>query len=146
MKELVRGLLKKWAPQSVILRVHYSADPERDPALHPGWKERERKKYSSQGAWDREQEVIHEAGGGERVFADVFSRWSDKIILDGARFQPSPHWRRIGGVGHGKANPTAGAGGWGGFCGVGFPAGEDYQTGGGPQQRRGGVVLVWGGS
>jgi hypothetical protein len=129
MRELVRGLLKKLATQSVVLRAHYSADPERDPASNPGWREQERRKYSSQGAWDREQEVIHEAGGGERVFAEVFSRWSDKIIVDGARFQPSPHWRRIGGFDHGKANPTAALVGCVDFDGVIYLTGESYQPG-----------------
>src|SRR5262249_5679984 len=48
-----------------IVRVHYTADPERDSE----WAKRERQKYSSQAAWDREQEIVHEAGGGELLFA-----------------------------------------------------------------------------
>jgi hypothetical protein len=42
-----------------VVRIHYSADPDRDPALHPDWQRTERRKYSSQGAWDREQEIMY---------------------------------------------------------------------------------------
>ena len=45
----------------LVSRVHYTADPERNS----DWAKSERLKYSSQAAWDREQEIIHEAGGGE---------------------------------------------------------------------------------
>src|SRR5207248_315206 len=76
---------------TAVMRVHYSADPDRGPE----WVAQERRKYSSQGAWDREQEIIHEAGGGERIFAEVFSHWSDRVIIDSGQFQPSPYWKRI---------------------------------------------------
>jgi hypothetical protein len=59
--------------------VHYSADPERDPDITPEWRETERRKYSSQGAWDREQEIHATAGGGELVFADTLRK----------------HWKRL---------------------------------------------------
>ena len=42
-----------------VLRLHYSADPERNL----DWVSQERQKYSSRAAWDREQEIIHLAGG-----------------------------------------------------------------------------------
>src|SRR5947199_6516271 len=108
-----------------VLRIHYSADPERGSE----WSAEERKKYSSQGAWDREQEIIHEAGGGERVFAEVFSQSSDRIIIDSAGFQPSPHWKRIAGFDHGKANPTAALVGCIDPDGVIYLTGEYYQPG-----------------
>src|SRR5262245_36679234 len=44
-----------------VVRIHYTADPERDSE----WAKLERRKYSSQAAWDREQVIVHEAGGGE---------------------------------------------------------------------------------
>jgi hypothetical protein len=144
MREVVHGLIEKRAPQGIVLRVHYRADPDRDPAINPRWREQERKKYSSQGAWDREQEVIHEAGGGERVFAEVFSRWTDKIIVDGSRFQPSPHWRRIGGFDHGKANPTAALVGCVDFDGVVYLTAEYYQPGFSPKQHRPNLVELQG--
>lgn len=101
----IRGFTRKRAPQGLIQRVHYSADPERDEK----WAALERKKYSSQSKWDREQEIVHEAGGGERIFAEVLGKWADKILIDPqeSRFQPSPHWKRISAFDHGKANPTA---------------------------------------
>lgn len=84
-------------------------DPDRDPAINPQWKETERKKYTSQSAWDREQEIVHSAGGGERLFAEILLQWGHKIIIDPKEsgFQVSPHWRKIGGFDSGKANPTA---------------------------------------
>src|SRR5205085_11279456 len=95
----------------------------------------ERKKYSSQGAWDREQEIIHEAGGGERVFAEVFSQWSDQIIIDSPGFQPSPYWKRIAGFDHGKANPTAALVGCIDPDGIIYLTGEYYQPGLSPRQH-----------
>lgn len=81
----------------------YSADPERDSE----WVEREKKKYSSKAAWDREQEIVHNAGGGELLFAEILNRYAHKIIIRDRNFQAPPHWKRIGGFDHGKTNPTA---------------------------------------
>jgi len=53
-----------------VVRIHYTADPQRDSE----WAQGERQKYSSQAAWDREQEIVHEAGGGELLFAEMRSR------------------------------------------------------------------------
>ena len=107
MKELVKGLTEKRTPGGIcVLRAHYSADPDR---AKPEWKERERRKYTSEGAWQREQEVVFSAGGGERLFAEILNRYGDKIIIDPATsgFRPSPHWSYFGGFDSGKANPTA---------------------------------------
>src|SRR5947207_3301658 len=129
----MKGLSLRHLPDGrPFLRVHYSADPQRGPE----WVEQERKKYSSQGAWDREQEIIHEAGGGERVFAEVFSRWSDKIIITSPQFQPSPYWRWVAGFDHGKANPTAALVGAVDCDGVIYLLGEYYQQGLSPRQHR----------
>jgi hypothetical protein len=117
-----------------VYRVHYSADPERDAA----WVERERKKYSSKGAWDREQEIIHEAGGGERVFAEVLARDEEKILIDPytSGFRPSPHWRMVGGFDHGKANPTGALVACIDHDGVIYILGEYYQPGLSPAEHR----------
>ena len=87
----------------LVSRVHYTADPERNS----DWAKSERLKYSSQAAWDREQEIIHEAGGGELVFAETLNRYADRIIIRDPNFQIPPHWKRIAGFDHGKTNPTA---------------------------------------
>jgi transposase-like protein len=117
-----------------VYRVHYSADPERGPA----WVARERKKHSSQGSWDREQEIIHEAGGGERLFAEIFSRHADKILIDpySSGFQPSPHWKKLGGFDHGKANPTGAIVACIDYDGVIYILGEYYQAGLSPAEHR----------
>ena len=107
MKELVKGLTEKRTPGGTcVLRAHYSADPERDK---PEWKERESRKYTSEGAWQREQEIVFSAGGGERLFAEILNRYGRKIIIDPetSGFRPSPHWKYFGGFDCGKANPTA---------------------------------------
>jgi len=134
MSEIIRGFIRKRAPQGIILRVHYTADPERGPE----WVAEERKKYSSQASWDREQEIIHEAGGGERIFAEVLSKWADKILIDPKEsgFQVSPHWKRISGFDHGKANPTAALVAAVDHDGVLYILSEYYQPGLSPRQHR----------
>lgn len=140
MKQLTRGFLQKLHAQAPVYRVHYSADPERGAE----WLARERKKYSSQGAWDREQEIIHEAGGGERLFAEVLARWEDKILIDRheSGFQPSPYWKRIAGFDHGKANPTAALVGCVDGDGILYILGEYYQPGLSPRQHRPNLMML----
>jgi hypothetical protein len=136
----IRGFLKKPHPQGPVYRVHYSADPEHGQE----WLAQERNKYSSQAAWDREQEIIHEAGGGERLFAEVLSRWEDKILIDPyeSGFQPSPYWKRISGFDHGKANPTAALVGCVDYDGVLYILGEYYQPGLSPRQHRPNLMML----
>ena len=99
-----KGLTSRRTPSGVkVIRVHYTPDPERDSA----WAKQERRKYSSQAAWDREQEIIHEAGGGELLFAEILNRYADKIIIRDPKFKVPPNWKRIAGFDHGKTNPTA---------------------------------------
>jgi hypothetical protein len=90
-----------------VVRVHYSADPERDPEINPDWKINERKTYSSQAAWDREQEIVDEAGGGELVFADTIRTYFNKIVITDPMWKPGEYWKVLGGFDHGKTNPTA---------------------------------------
>lgn len=85
MKEIAHGIRERQTPGGhTVLSVYYYADPERDPATPEGkrWKESERAKYTSQGDWDKEQEIIHSAGGGERLFAELLSQWESKIIVN----------------------------------------------------------------
>jgi hypothetical protein len=106
--EIVRGLTVHRTKGGIpVVSIHYSGDPDRDPAVHPEWKQSERKTYSSQAAWDREQEMIDEAGGGELVFADTLVTYWDKIVITDPHWRPSPHWRIEAGFDHGKTNPTA---------------------------------------
>jgi hypothetical protein len=100
----IKGLTARKTRAGIpIVRVHYTADPERDAT----WVQQERRKYSSQAAWDREQEIIHDAGGGELVFAEILNRYTNKIIVTDPNFEVPPYWKRIAGFDHGKTNPTA---------------------------------------
>jgi hypothetical protein len=100
----------------------------------------ERRKYKSQQEWDKEQEIIHAAGGGERLFADILRRWAHKIILDPDQFELPPKWRRIGGADHGKANPTAFLEAAIDYDGNIYLCGEYYQPALSPDQH---LDLLW---
>lgn len=135
---LPRGVSERRTRQGqLVMKIHYTADPER---ASPEWAKKARKDYTSQGAWDREQEIIHEAGGGERLFSQILEQYADKILIDPyadkeSRFQPSPHWRLIGGFDHGKANPTAALVAAVDFDGVIYILSEYYQPGLSPKQH-----------
>jgi hypothetical protein len=88
----IQGLTTRRTRSGVeVLRLHYSADPERNL----DWVSQERQKYSSRAAWDREQEIIHHAGGGELLFAEILNRRADKIIIRDSRFQIPPFWASV---------------------------------------------------
>lgn len=106
--EVARGLnLRRTEGGIPVVTVHYSADPDRDPDLNPQWKKDHRKTYSSQANWDREQEIVDEAGGGELVFAETLRTHWNKIVITDPAWQPGQYWRVVGGFDHGKTNPTA---------------------------------------
>jgi hypothetical protein len=135
MKELVKGLTEKRTPEAIcVLRVHYSADPDR---AKPEWKERERRKYTSESSWQSEQEIVFGAGGGERLFAETLNKWGHKILIDpSSGFTPSPHWNYFGGFDSGKANPTAALVGCTDFDGTIYVLREYYQPGLSPRQHK----------
>src|SRR5438876_2012290 len=106
--EVARGVSLRLNTGGIaIMRVHYSAHPERDPETQPEWKARERKLYTSEAAWQREQEIVDEAGGGELVFANTLITYWDKIVITAPEFKPDPRWRVEAGFDHGRTNPTA---------------------------------------
>ena len=110
-------------------RFHYSVHPARDPDLAPWWKPTERLKYTSQASWDREQEIVDEAGGGELVFWEVLTAFWKKIVITDPAWHPDPGWRVEGGFDHGKTNPTALERVYVDFDGNLIFAGEYYQPG-----------------
>lgn len=130
----VKGLSsRRTKKKTLVRRVHYSAHPERGPA----WVAEARQGYTSQATWDREQEIIHEAGGGERVFAEVLDRWEDKILIDlKDGFEASPHWKLIAGFDHGKTNPTAALVGRIDEDGVIYITGEYYMPDLSPKEHK----------
>src|SRR5580700_3796132 len=128
--EVRRGVtLRRTKGGIPVWRVHYSAHPERDPELHPEWVEEERRAYTSQADWDREQEIVDEAGGGELVFAEVLVRHWNKIVIEDSRWRPDRDWRVEGGFDHGKTNPTALLRAYIDFEGTIYLAGEYYCPG-----------------
>src|SRR5262249_28018956 len=131
-QKTIKGFTRKKSPQGLIQRVHYSADPAHDAK----WVAKEQKKYTSKAKWDAEQEIVHEAGGGERIFAEVLSRYEDKILIDpDSGFQPSPFWKRVGAFDHGKANPTAALMAAMDQDGILYILSEYYQPGLSPRQH-----------
>ena len=107
VQELATGVTERRTPENIcVLRVHYSADPERRSLE---WKQRERRKYTSESMWQSEQEIVFGAGGGERIFATLIQRYGEKILIDPktSGFEPSPHWTYFAGFDFGKASPTA---------------------------------------
>jgi hypothetical protein len=77
------------------------------PGSIPEWKSQERKSYTSEASWQREQEIIDEAGGGELVFAETLITHWNKIVITDPAWRPDPRWRVEAGFDHGKTNPTA---------------------------------------
>ena len=105
---IMRGLDVRQNKSGIpVGRLHFSADPDRDPEINPAWKQKERRAYTSQAHWDREMEIIDEAGGGERVFADTLLTYWSKIVIEDPAWEPDPEWIVTGGFDHGKTNPTA---------------------------------------
>ena len=143
MKEIVRGLTEKRTPEGIcVLRTHYTADPER---AKPEWKERERRKYTSESSWQSEQEIVFSAGGGERLFAEILNKWGHKILIDpSSGFTPCPHWNYFGGFDYGKANPTAALVGCIDFDGTIYVLREYYQPGLSPRQHKPNLLQLQG--
>ena len=112
-----------------VLRLHYAIHPERDPDLNPKWEKTERKKYTSQADWDREQDIMDEAGGGELVFGEILRNYRDKIIISDPRWKPDPDWKMDGGFDHGRASPTTMLRCYSDYEGNHYFCGEYYQPG-----------------
>jgi len=105
--ELMHGLKVRRTSGGVpVVRLHYSAHPERDPETHLEWKQTERRLYTSQASWDREQEIRDEAGGGELVYADTLVTHWNKIVITNPEWRPHPGWHLEAGFDHGRTNPT----------------------------------------
>jgi hypothetical protein len=128
--QIMRGLTVRRTRGGIpVVRLHYTADPNRDPELNPAWKEVERRTYSSQASWDREQEIIDEAGGGELVFADTLVTHWNKIVITDRAWRPDPNWALEGGFDHGRTNPTAFERCYVDYEGTIFFCGEYYMPG-----------------
>ena len=128
--EIRRGVsTRRTAGGIQVTRFHYSAHPERNPEIHPEWRASERKLYTSEAAWQREQEIVDEAGGGELVFADVLTTYWDKIVITSPDWRPDPRLRVEAGFDHGRTNPTALERIYIDYQGAIYFCGEYYQPG-----------------
>lgn len=109
---VVKGCtLRRTVHGQTVMRLHYSAIPERDPDTEEGakWKRRERALSSSEAAWKKEQEIDYLAQGGESVFGPVLSvpEYYEQIIISDPHWMPDPRWDVAFGFDHGKTNATA---------------------------------------
>ncbi len=109
-----------------VLTLGYKADPTR---RSPEWYTAERAKYTSQADWDREQEIIDEAGGGERLYAEILTKYFHKIVITDQNWRPGSSWARLPGFDHGKTNPTGALPAYIDHDGVIYFCGEYYQPG-----------------
>lgn len=108
--EVIRGVyLRKKENGIKVLTIHYPADPDRDPETEKGaaWYKTAKANYSSESAWNREQEIDPLAGGGERVFANVLTKFRDVVIISDPKWHPDPRWDVGFGFDHGSVNATA---------------------------------------
>lgn len=110
--EVVKGcFLRRTAKGQSVMTLHYSAIPERDPDTDAGadWKRRERALYSSQSAWNKEQEIDAHAMGGEAVFGPILGNpnFYKVVVISDPYWTPHPTWDVAFGFDHGKTNATA---------------------------------------
>lgn len=104
----MRGVtVKKTQSGYCVAKVHYSADPEKDPANEVGksWLEKEIVGYMggrSSSDWRKEMEIDFSVRSGEKVFP-LLEQIKDKVFI-------KPHdvcdwWNFAGGYDWGKRNP-----------------------------------------
>lgn len=91
-----------------VMRVHYSAIPDRDPDTKKGaeWYRSERKDYASEARWNKEQEIDANATGGEAVFGRILNKFYSVVINSDPHWFPDPRWDVVGGMDHGSTNAT----------------------------------------
>ncbi len=128
--EVRRGVtVRRTTGGIAVFRYHYWCHPERDPELNPEWFREERRAYTSQADWDREQEIRDEAGGGELVFRETLDTYWDKIVITDPNWSPDPDWKLEAGFDHGRASPTAMLRCYADYEGTLYFCGEYYQPG-----------------
>ena len=110
--EVVRGVnIRAKKNGLVVMSLHYSAIPSRDPQTVEGaeWYKRENGAYSSQAMWKKEQEIDPYATGGEAVFGGVLAnpKLYEMVIISDPLWHPDPRWDVVGSFDHGVTNATA---------------------------------------
>lgn len=107
---LCKGLeLKQNKDLIPVLRLHYTADPSKDPETKEGktWLEMASKMYiggRTSLQWRREMEIDYNAGAGELVFPE-FPNIEQSILVD--PFIPDDTFSLFGGFDWGTRNPVS---------------------------------------
>jgi hypothetical protein len=114
--EVIRGVtVRKKKNGLVVMSLHYSAIPERDPETPAGakWYERESSSYASKAMWKKEQEMDAYATGGEAVFGSILSNHElyETVIISDPNWYPGPPYMAanpdvVAGFDHGVTNAT----------------------------------------
>ena len=111
MAEIVKGLsVGRLGSGPVVVRLHYSADPDKDPETVKGkkWMQSSASGYPDGGTaspgWRREMEMDPNAGSGELVLP-FFEEISPLVLID--NYNPTPEDTLFGGLDVGRNNPTA---------------------------------------
>jgi hypothetical protein len=90
------------------IRVHYTADPDKDPDTEAGkqWFDNQSKLYGGvkSAAWQREMEIDWDATGGDLVFPQ-FKQYEDRIVI--TPFEIPESWKLYGVFDYGHRNPSA---------------------------------------
>ena len=103
-------LIKQNQNKHRVIRLHYSADVEKNPILEKGkkWRDEMANRYiggvNSLG-WRREMELDFGAGSGELVFPEFLDRESADIVID--PFEISETFTLYGGLDWGNRNHVA---------------------------------------
>lgn len=107
--EVIKGVTVRRKKNGLtVMSCHYSAIPERDPSTPAGleWYRHQKKKYSSEARWKKEQEIDAYAAGGEAVFGKILSDYYDIVIISDPYWYPDPRWDVVGGFDHGGTNAS----------------------------------------
>lgn len=110
LQEVMEGISSYTADSGFhVLRIHYSADPEKNPAYPDGaiWYAESQKGYIGgieSSAWRREMEIDWDAAGGDLVFPH-FLRYKNKIVI--APFDVPETWHLYGAFDYGHRNPSS---------------------------------------
>lgn len=106
----MKGFRRRTAQSGfTVLRIHYSADPAKDPDNFEGmeWYENELRGYpggKTSAAWRQEMEIDWDAAGGELVFPQLENH-RDKIICK--PFEVPESWGLYASYDYGHRNPAA---------------------------------------
>ena len=106
----MNGVDKYWSKAGfAVMKIHYSADPEKDPANEQGaeWLERELQGYpggAASSSWRQEMEIDWDAAGGDLCFPE-FEPYKNKIVVP--PFEIPESWLLFGSYDYGQRNASS---------------------------------------